>query len=367
MKSPHLTSADAAIRATGATPDPSSGRRRGGSGRLLLVVLASAAALFGLFVLSLALGSRTIPFSHTLSVLLRPDGGAEALVIWHLRMPRALAAVVVGVGLSAAGLVMQALTRNPLAEPGILGVNAGASVAVVLGVVLAGAHDAAGYVWWALAGAAAAAAVVFLLGRGGTGPASSSGTATGGSSRLHIVLAGTALGASLGSVTGIITMVDSAAFDAHRFWVVGSLAGRDMATVEATAPFVLVGAVMTLILCGPLNVLLLGEDSAAALGVRVGPVRVLALAAITLLAGGSTALAGPVAFVGLVVPHVLRLLLGPDLRRLMPLALVAGPCLVLASDIVGRVVAAPAEIAVGVVTAFLGAPTLLWLVVRGRS
>lgn len=335
---------------------PADRRPRGVAARTAATAVLGLGLLGLLFCTSLALGSRPIPLGQVLRALADPDSGVAATIVWQLRMPRAVAAVLVGIGLSTAGLVMQALTRNPLAEPGLLGVNSGASLAVVVAVAAAGVSDAAGYVWWAMAGSAAAAGLVLAL--GGTRAGARSGH------RVRVVLAGTALGASLGAVTGIITMLDARAFDSHRFWVVGSLAHRDLGTVAATAWPILLGAALAVLLGGSLNVLDLGEDSASALGLPVGLVRGAGLLAVTLCAGGATALAGPVGFVGLVVPHVLRILLGTDLRRLLPVSLVAGPCLVLLADVVGRLLGAPGEIEVGVVTAFLGAPVLLGLVLR---
>ncbi|MFC2267799.1 MAG: FecCD family ABC transporter permease, partial [Peptidiphaga sp.] len=255
--------------------------------------------------------------------------------------------------LAVAGVVMQGLTRNPLAEPGILGVNAGASLAVVLSLSVLGVDDVGGYLWFAFAGAALAAGLVHLMARR---------SADAGPARL--VLAGVAMGASLRAITGTITMYDSKTFDSYRFWVLGSLARRDAGLLVWIGPFLAIGLVLALASGLTLNALALGEEQAKALGVSPARARALALAAITLLCGASTAAVGPISFIGLVVPQVLRLALGADQRKLLAASLVAGPILLLGADILGRVLIVPAEMEAGVVTAFIGGPVLLAMVVR---
>ena len=268
-------------------------------------------------------------------------------------MPRTVLAVMVGAALAVAGVVMQGLTRNPLAEPGILGVNAGASLSVVLSMSLLGLTDVGDFLWFAFAGAALAALLVHLM---------SVRSADAGPARL--VLAGVALGASLRSITGTVTMYDSVTFDSYRFWVLGSLADRDAALLVWVAPFLVVGLVMALASGLTLNALALGEEQAKALGVSPRRARALALTSITLLCGASTAAVGPISFVGLVVPQVLRLALGADQRRLLAVSLVAGPVLLLAADVVGRVILDSGEMEAGVVTAFIGGPMLLLMVIQ---
>lgn len=332
---------------------PAISRTRFASLPLILFLLLALLSL--LILLSLGIGSRLIAPADTLHGLLNPGASTEATIIWKLRMPRTLAAVLVGAALASAGVLMQSLTRNPLAEPGLVGVNSGAAVAVVSAVAVFGVTSTGGQVWFALAGAALAACLAFLLGstRSRTQDAVT-----------RLILAGVALNACLGSVTGIITMFNSKAFDSYRFWVVGSVAERTYGSVAAVAPLILLGLVLGLLLIRPLSACALGDDCAVALGVPLPLVRGATLLAITLLCGGSVALAGPIGFVGLVVPHVLRLLVGNRLSLLLPLSIVAGPILVLAADIIGRVIALPSEIEVGIVTAFIGAPVLLWLVMR---
>ena len=315
-----------------------------------VVVLICLALLAALILVSLAVGTRGLTLEEILTGLSGRKRTVASIIIWKMRMPRTLLAVVVGAALAVAGVVMQGLTRNPLAEPGILGVNAGASLAVVLSLSVLGVGDVGGYLWFAFAGAALAAGLVHLMARR---------SANAGPARL--VLAGVALGASLRAITGTITMYDSKTFDSCRFWVLGSLARRDAGLLVWIGPFLAVGLVLALASGLTLNALALGEEQAKALGVSPARARVLALAAITLLCGASTAAVGPISFVGLVV---LRLALGADQRKLLAASLVAGPILLLGADILGRVLIVPAEMEAGVVTAFIGGPVLLAMVVH---
>lgn len=316
------------------------------------------AILFCLLVLvSIAVGARPISLPTVVDALLHPDAGRDALVVWQLRLPRTALGIVVGAALGLAGALMQALTRNPLADPGLLGINAGASFCVVIAISLFGITSYSGLVWFAIFGAMAVAVLVYLL---AMSPASSV-------ERVRLILAGAAISASLGAVTGIITMVDTQAFDSYRFWVVGALNGQTVESLWQVIPFAASGGLIGLALSGQLNAVALGDDVARALGVRLGLLKAAGFASIALLCGAATAAAGPIGFVGLVIPHALRLLLGPDWRWVLPYSLLAGPILVLASDIVGRVIAPPGEIEVGIVTAFIGAPVLLKLVTSARK
>ena len=313
-----------------------------------------------LCLVSLAVGSHSLTLEEVAGAFVPGRTTVASVIVWQLRMPRTVLAVMVGASLAVAGVVMQGLTRNPLAEPGILGINAGASLSVVLSMSLLGLTDVSDFLWFAFAGAALAAFLVPLM---------SARSADAGPARL--VLAGVALGASLRSITGTITMYDSVTFDSYRFWVLGSLADRDAVLLVWVAPFLAVGLVLALASGLTLNALALGEEQAKALGVSPRRARALALTSITLLCGASTAAVGPISFVGLVVPQVLRLALGADQRRLLAVSLVAGPVLLLAADVVGRVILDSGEMEAGVVTAFIGGPVLLLMViqrmgVRGR-
>ncbi|MFE7976559.1 FecCD family ABC transporter permease [Streptomyces shenzhenensis] len=310
-----------------------------------------------LALVSLGVGSRSIPLDTVWSVLTGRGSAAERAIIWQLRIPRTLLACVVGSALGVAGVVMQSVIRNPLAEPGLVGVNAGASFAVVLAISLFGVTETAGYIWFAFVGAILSALAVYGL--------TSRSPFTGQHTRL--VLAGAAMSATLGALTGILTMFDTNAFDSYRFWVVGALENRGTPALAVVVPFVAVGIGIALPLGPAFNALALGDEKGSALGLRTGLVRGAAFTSIMLLCGAATAAAGPIAFVGLVVPHALQLVLGPDIRWLLAYAVPAGAVLVLASDITGRVVARPGEIEAGIVTAFIGAPVLMWLVNKRKA
>lgn len=309
-----------------------------------------------LLLTSLAIGTRSIPLDATWQALWSGGESREAIVIRQLRLPRTALAVVVGAALGVAGAVMQVITRNPLAEPGLLGVNAGASLAVVLSISLLGVSGTGGRIWFALLGAGLAALLVTWLGMR---------SATNDVTRL--VLAGLALSASMSAVIGVITMFDSRTFDSYRFWMVGALSAADMPTVIILAPGVIAAAALALLLGGHFNAMALGDDVGTGLGVRVARIRAAGLVLLTVLCGSAVAAVGPISFVGLVVPHVVRLLIGVDQRMVLAMSLLVGPILVLAADIAGRLLVRPGELEVGIVTAFIGAPVLLLLVMRVRT
>ncbi|MFB7965913.1 iron ABC transporter permease [Streptomyces sp. G9] len=314
---------------------------------LVLLALAVAGGL--------AVGAQPVPPAEVFAALLDPDA-PHAPIVREVRVPRTLLAVTAGAALGLAGAVMQGLTRNPLADPGLLGVNTGAACAVVAATVLFGTRSLQAVVWWALLGAAVAVVVVYLLGGRGAGR----GTPEG------LVLAGVAVTAVLGAVVSGLGVLDADAYGTLRMWSVGTLAGRELPVLWNVLPFLLVGAVLALTTAPALDAFALGDEAGRALGVAPGRVRLLGTLATVLLSGAATAAIGPVGFIGLVAPHVARLLAGPDHRRLMPYAVLIGAGLLLVADIVGRVVARPAEIQVGIVTAFVGAPVLIWLIGRNR-
>lgn len=333
----------------------SPGRRR------TLIILVGLVLLIGLCWISLFTGSGSIPAHRVLSTLSSwaagdlPSGarGTTELLILERRLPRTVLAVMVGAGLGAAGVVMQAMTRNPLADPGLLGVNAGAYTAVVFGSAAMGVTVGAAHVWLAVVGALIVAVSVYVIGTSG---------AMGGNPA-KLVLTGVAIGALLSGISFAVTLLQPEVFDRVRFWSAGSLQGRSIDELSAVLPFLAVGLFIALLLPRALNALALGDDAAVALGARPGVTRLAGLAAVTLLCGAATAAAGPLSFIGLMVPHALRMLSGPDHRWLIPLSLLAAPVLVLTADILARVVVA-AELPAGVVTAFLGAPVLIWLTRR---
>ncbi len=313
-------------------------------------LLAVVAALIITGLLSLAFGSNTL----SLGALWGPDRAEAMTIVSTVRLPRTLLGVLVGAAFGVAGAVIQALTRNPLADPGILGVNAGAGFAVTLGAGLFGLTGVTGYVWFAFLGAAAATALVHLIGSAGRGPANP----------VTLVLAGVALGAVLGGFSSFLSLIDEDTFRILRSWGLGSMARTGLDETLAVLPFLAAGLLLATLLAGSLNAVALGDDLAASLGTSVRRTRLLGVLAVTLLAGGATALTGGIGFVGLMVPHVVRWFTGPDQRWIILFSALTAPVLVLAADVLGRVVARPAEIEVGIVTAVLGAPVLIALVRR---
>ena len=319
--------------------------------------LAVAGALTLVIGLSLAIGANPLPIETVVAVL-RGEGTPDAtFVVAELRIPRTVVGLLAGAALGVAGALMQAFTRNPLADPGILGVNAGAALAVALGMSVLGIRAVSGAVWFAFAGALVVTVAVYLIGSGGRGPAGP----------IRLTLAGVALGAVLSGITTGIVLSDPDAFDAMRSWNAGSLLGRGWDVIVPIAPFIALGLVLTVVLARGLNAVALGDDVARAQGANLRGIRIGVIVAVTLLAGAATALAGPISFVGLMVPHIARWLFGADQRVILLVSAVLAPVVVLGADVLGRVLIAPAELPVGIVTAFVGAPILIALARRRRA
>lgn len=312
------------------------------------------AVLAVITVLGIAVGAKQIPLDQVWHGVFHYAGTDTDVVVHDVRIPRTLLGLIVGAALGLAGTVMQALTRNPLADPGVLGINAGASAAVVSAISFFGVTSLTGYVWFAFAGAAVVSVAVYVLG------------GTRNATPVRLALAGTALTAVLVGYINAVNLMDTAALDKMRFWTVGSLASATMPTVGQIAPFLAVGGVLALLIARPLNAIALGDDQARALGARLAHTRVLAMVAVTLLCGGATAACGPIVYVGLMVPHVVRAITGPDMRWILPYSAVLSPVLLLGADILGRVVARPGELQVGIVTAVVGGPVFIYLVRRRR-
>lgn len=318
---------------------------------LLIGVLAAIAAL------SLTVGSRPVPFATVWAALTGADSGStDAMIIWTLRLPRTLIGLTVGAALGLSGALLQGATRNPLADPSILGIHAGASVSIVTGITLFGITSAGVYIWLALAGAGLAMLLVYAIasiGREGPTP-------------IKLALAGAAITAALMSVVSAVLLTSPVTLDQLRFWQVGSLAGRDLAVLTALAPFFALGTILALGLGRVLDGLSMGDDVARGLGQHTGRGRAMAALAAVLLAGAATAAAGPIAFVGLTVPHIARAITGPSYRWILPYSMLLAPMLLLGSDIVGRIVAPPGEVQVGIVTAVIGAPFFIALIRRRK-
>jgi ABC-type Fe3+-siderophore transport system permease subunit len=324
--------------------------------RRIVGLVVALVALLVLLVASVMIGSTAIAPSVVWDALFHPSASIDQFAIRDFRLPRTIVGAVVGVALGLSGALIQALTRNPLADPGIFGVHAGASFAVTVAVGLLGVRDIQAYMWFAFAGAMVVTLMVPAL-----------GSTRQGRSPVVMVLAGVCVGAVLGGVREALQLTNPDAFDAMRSWNAGSILGRPLDVVWPILPFFAVALTLAFAVSGSLNALALGDDVAASQGVRLVRTRVLSVIALTLLAGGATAIAGPIGFVGLMVPHVARWLVGPHQRWIFAYSILLAPSLLLASDILGRVVMRPGEIPVGIVTAFVGAPVLIALVRRTKA
>ncbi|UUW89182.1 iron ABC transporter permease [Nocardioides sp. WV_118_6] len=306
-----------------------------------------------LVVASLLFGSRPLAPTDVVTALFRDNGDAHTIVV-EQRIPRTVLGLLVGLALGLSGALMQGMTRNPLADPGLLGVSAGAAFAVVLGTILAPGASGAAMVWFSFVGAGLTTAAVYVIGSlGGRGR-----------SPATLVLTGMAIGAVLAGLTQLLVLFNERAFIAARAFYAGSLQGTDWALIGQVAPFLVVGTAVAAFAARGLNAVALGDDVAAALGVRPWAVRVLAVVGVTVLCGAATAAVGAVWFVGLMVPHVARWITGPDQRRILAWSAALGALLMVGADVVGRVVVIPDEVPAGVVTAMLGAPVLIALVRR---
>ena len=309
-------------------------------------------------VASLALGGREIALGQVWAALVDPVAGDnDHLVVRDLRVPRTLVGLVGGAALGVAGALMQGVTRNPIADPGLLGINSGASLAVLGAISLLGVTSVSGYLWFAFAGAALAAVVVYgaaSLGLEGVTP-------------VKLALVGAAVTATSTSVITVVLLADTQALDDYRFWQVGSLANRPLDVLTAVAPFVVVGLVLALAAGRVLDALALGDDVARGLGQDVVRGRLLVVLAVVLLCGSAVSMVGPIAFVGLAVPHLARAVVGLDHRRIVAVSALLGPVLLLGADVVGRLVVRPGELEAGLVVALVGAPVLLLVVRRSQA
>lgn len=331
--------------------------------RCLAMAVLGLAFLACLSMASLVLGARPIAISTVVDALLSYDSGSvDHIVIVDYRLPRTLLSLLCGMAFGVSGALIQAATRNPLADPGILGVNAGAAFFVTLAVGLFGFQSIDAYLWFALLGAVLVTLAVYGLGMAGGGM-----SGRGGATPVRLVLAGVALSAMLGGIGSSITLLNPQAFDAMRQWSIGSVAGRDMAVVAAVAPVIGIGLVIALIGARSLNAVALGEDLARTLGANLVRTRLLTLLSVTLLAGAGTAACGPIGFIGLMVPHAMRWVTVPDQRWIIPMTMIYAPVLLLAADIAGRLALYPGELEAGIVTAFLGAPVLIALARRREA
>ncbi|MCC9076511.1 iron ABC transporter permease [Litorilinea aerophila] len=325
-------------------------RSRGG---LVAGLVLGLALLLAILLASLAFGAAEIPLPEVWAALFAFDAGAtNHLIVRTLRVPRALVAALVGASLAVAGALVQGLTRNPLGDPGILGINAGAALGVVVAVFLFQIHTLSLFALFAFAGAALTATAVYGLGAWGRG----------GPTPLNLTIAGAALTALLSSFTTAILILNQRTLEEVRFWLAGSVAGRDLALLAQVAPYLLAGLMLAFGLGRQITTITLGDDVARGLGQNTAWVKALAALAVVLLAGGSVAVAGPIGFIGLVIPHMVRFWVGVDYRWVLPYAALAGAIFLLISDVAARLLLRPTELPVGVMTALLGGPFFIYLV-----
>ncbi|MFW0784488.1 iron chelate uptake ABC transporter family permease subunit [Gordonia sp. CPCC 206044] len=323
----------------------------------MLGIVVGVGVLVAVCALSVAVGAKTIPLGTVWDALFSFDHSPDEIIIRELRVPRTILGLIVGVALGVSGALIQGMTRNPLADPGLLGVNAGSAFFVAVAVGIFGFTGIWTYLWFAFAGAALVSVMVYILGSMGRGAPSP----------IRLTLAGVAVSALLTGITLGLTLLDPDAFDEMRYWRAGSIAGRDMSITGAVLPFIIVGLVLAVWAARSLNAIALGDDTARSLGADVGRTRVVGTVAVALLCGAATAAAGPISFVGLMIPHIARWVVGPDQRWIVAYSMIGGAILVLLSDVVGRVIIRPGEMQVGVVTAFIGAPVLILLVRRAKA
>ncbi|WP_328746032.1 iron ABC transporter permease [Streptomyces sp. NBC_00285] len=320
----------------------------------VLGLLVSVVILLLVAVASIAIGAKGLSVAQVWHGLFE-DTGTYGDVVVADRLSRTVLGLLAGAALGLSGAVLQALTRNPLADPGLLGINAGASAAVVTAITFFGVTSLNGYVWFAFLGAAAVGALVWFLG------------GSRGATPVRLALAGTAISAALYGYLQAVMITDDQALNKMRFWTVGSLSSASNSTILQVLPFLVAGSLLALALARPLNAMEMGDDTAKALGANLNRTRALAMLSATVLCGAATAACGPIVFVGLMVPHIVRSFTGPDLRWILPYATVLSPALLLGSDVLGRIVARPAELQVGIVTALIGGPVFIFLVRRRRT
>lgn len=321
-------------------------------GAVSVIALAAAAAL------SIALGSRQISVDLLVDALRSArsaDSSLEARIIYE-RTVRTIFSMLSGAALGVSGALMQAVTRNPIADPSILGVNTGASLFVVIGITFFGLSSSNQYIVFALLGAGLTAILVYSI----------SSIGSGGATPIKLALAGTAVSAALTSLVTAVILPRGQVMDAFRFWQIGSVGAASWDSILLASPMIVIGLIIAIATAPSLNALALGDDVATGLGVKTGLLRIVSAFAGVLLCGAITAIAGPIGFIGLMAPHIMRLLLGPDQRILMPMSAVAGAVILTAADVAGRLIARPGEIEVGILTAFVGAPILVIVAMKSK-
>lgn len=321
-----------------------------------VLIVVSIVALGLCILASLSFGARFISFLEVIETLLYSRKTSINEIIVYERIPRTIFGIIAGAALGISGVLMQSITRNPIADPSILGVNTGASLFVVGGIAFFQISTSSEYIAFALVGAALTTIFVYSIGSMGQG----------GATPIKLALAGVATSAALSSIISSIILTRNDIMNTVRFWQVGSIGGATWEGILAILPFIIVGFIITVVLTPSLDALSMGDDIATGLGVRTGTVRLLAAFAGVLLCGATTALAGPIGFVGIMVPHTVRLICGPNLKKIIPMSAVGGAILLVFADIIGRLLGSPSEVEAGIVTAFIGAPILVTIAMRAK-
>ncbi len=324
--------------------------------KIITLLVCSMFILLMCILASLAFGARFVNFPDVIDILIHSKKSSLIEIVVHERIPRTVFGIIAGAALGVSGALMQAITRNPIADPSILGVNTGASLFVVSGMAFFHIGSLSQYIWLALMGAAVTSLFVYGIGSMGYG----------GATPIKLALAGAATSAALSSVVSAVILPRTEVMNAFRFWQVGSISGATWEGIYKVLPFLIVGLLMGLLVSPALDALALGDDVATGLGVRTGTIRLIGALSGVLLCGATTALAGPIGFVGLMVPHTMRLICGPNLRLVIPMSAIGGAILLTISDVLGRLIGSPGELESGIITSFLGAPILIIIAMRAK-
>ena len=327
-----------------------------GNKKFVLSIILCLALLSIMAIFSISLGAKNIAFSKVVDVLLGNDPDSLEAAIILQRIPRTVFGILAGGALGISGALMQSITRNPIADPSILGVNTGASLFVVAGIAFFNITVAYQYIWLGITGAGITAVFVYSVASMGKD----------GATPLKLALSGSAVSIVLGSLVSTIMLPNNRVMEAFRFWQVGSIGSATWENIMLISPFLIVGFIISMFISGYLNNLALGDEAATALGTNVVMTRTIGALSSVLLCGATTALAGPIGFVGLIIPHIIRLIFGSEMSKMLPLSFLGSAILMLISDIIGRIISLPGETEVGIVTAVLGAPVFILAIRKGR-
>ena len=327
-----------------------------GNKKFVFSIILCLALLSIMVIFSISLGAKSIAFSKVADVLLGNDPDSLEAAIILQRIPRSVFGILAGGALGISGALMQSITRNPIADPSILGVNTGASLFVVVGIAFFNITVAYQYIWLAIIGAGVTAVFVYSVASMGKD----------GATPIKLALSGSAVSIVLGSLVSTIMLPNNRVMEAFRFWQVGSIGSATWENIMLISPFLIVGFIISMFISGYLNNLALGDEAATALGTNVVMTRTIGALSSVLLCGATTALAGPIGFVGLIIPHIIRLIFGSEMSKMLPLSFLGSAILMLISDIIGRIISLPGETEVGIVTAVLGAPVFILAIRKGR-